>query len=380
MSSLVHCEELNDYSKMVNEVDQASKVNVNSFINSLKDNSEHDWQFITEQSSQSAISVQSEARQFFDEVLSLELEKNQKKNGKYYDNFTILAFATLGLHSQTLQDLFLESQQNSKMLIVFRGVMENENIGQGIAKLHSLIKDYDPLPNIVIDPTLFKKYNVTIAPTLIVKDDYKEIARVSGLVNPQWLLQGIQGDAGVKGNTSQIIEPDLIEVMKKKMATIDWEKNKQNALNNFWKKQDFLTLPIAKENKIKQIDPSVIVTDDIKTPDNIVIAKKGDIINPLDLRPFTQTLIIFNPTSKKQLDLILSLKEQITTPKVFLVTEMDRVKGWDFYKEITDLLDAPVFYLTPDIRTRFDIEKVPSLVTAKGRMFITKEVAIEEED
>lgn len=379
-------EEINNYSKMANEVNNASNVNVGAFIDNLKDNTDNDLQLIKELSVKQSLSAQAEARNFFDEVLSPQLENNQKKKEKTYDNFNILAFATLGLHQQNLDDLFRESQNNSKMLIVFRGVPENENLGQGIVKLHSLIKDYDPLPNIVIDPTLFQKYNITVAPTIIIKDKDNEIARVSGLVSPNWLLQEIDesdfnGDAGVKGNTVQIIEPDLIEVMKEKMAKINWEEKKQNALNNFWKKQEFLVLPTARTNLIKEIDPSVIVTADIITPDKVVIAKKGDIVNPLDLRPFTHTLIIFNPTSKKQLDLVLSLKDKVTTPNTtFLVTEMDRVKGWDFYREVTDLLDAPVFYLTPDIKARFNIERVPSLVTAKGKVFITKEVAIEDEE
>lgn len=369
----------------LNISDNDSKVNVSEFLQSYREKYNEDISDINQLSINNN-SVQAEARNFYEEILQSKMNDSMEiKKESYYEKFNILIFASLSMHHQTLHDLFISSQKYPNSIIVFRGVPENSNLTEGITLIHSLINGLEPLPNIVIDPTMFKKNNIDTVPTIVIKEQGQEQARVSGLISPEWILNEIEddfrGDAGVKGNTYEIAEPDLIEVMKSKVAGIDWEQKKQNALNNFWKKQEFISLPVASKYNKRELDPSVLVTKDIVTANNEIIAKKGDVINPLDLRPFTQTVFIFDPTDKRQTNVILTIKDNIKTPRAtFLVTSMDREKGWTFYNEITDLLDAPVFYLTQDIKDRFLIEAIPSVITADGRKFIIEELDINDKE
>lgn len=369
----------------LNISDNDSKVNVSEFLQSYREKYNEDISDINQLSINNN-SVQAEARNFYEEILQSKMNDSMEiKKESYYEKFNILIFASLSMHHQTLHDLFISSQKYPNSIIVFRGVPENSNLTEGITLIHSLINGLEPLPNIVIDPTMFKKNNIDTVPTIVIKEQGQEQARVSGLISPEWILNEIEddfrGDAGVKGNTYEIVEPDLIEVMKSKVAGIDWEQKKQNALNNFWKKQEFISLPVASKYNKRELDPSVLVTKDIVTANNEIIAKKGDVINPLDLRPFTQTVFIFDPTDKRQTNVILTIKDNIKTPRAtFLVTSMDREKGWTFYNEITDLLDAPVFYLTQDIKDRFLIEAIPSVITADGRKFIIEELDINDKE
>lgn len=369
----------------LNISDNDSKVNVSEFLQSYREKYNEDISDINQLSINNN-SVQAEARNFYEEILQSKMNDSMEiKKESYYEKFNILIFASLSMHHQTLHDLFISSQKYPNSIIVFRGVPENSNLTEGITLIHSLINGLEPLPNIVIDPTMFKKNNIDTVPTIVIKEQGQEQARVLGLISPEWILNEIEddfrGDAGVKGNTYEIAEPDLIEVMKSKVAGIDWEQKKQNALNNFWKKQEFISLPVASKYNKRELDPSVLVTKDIVTANNEIIAKKGDVINPLDLRPFTQTVFIFDPTDKRQTNVILTIKDNIKTPRAtFLVTSMDREKGWTFYNEITDLLDAPIFYLTQDIKDRFLIEAIPSVITADGRKFIIEELDINDKE
>nr|MBG9386379.1 conjugal transfer protein TraW [Klebsiella pneumoniae] len=116
-----------------------------------------------------------------------------------------------------------------------------------------------------------------------------------------WLARevdnGEKGDLGVKGPVEKISEPDLIDVAKKRLANIDWEEKKKQAIERFWTKQNFNELPRAPKSRTREIDPSVMITSDISTPDGTVFAHAGDVINPLcdpkevckpGTRPFTQ--------------------------------------------------------------------------------------------
>jgi conjugal transfer pilus assembly protein TraW len=41
---------------------------------------------------------------------------------------------------------------------------------------------------------------------------------------------------------------------------------------------------------------------------------------------------------------------------------------------VEDALDAPVYLLTPDVRVRFGVERVPAFVEARGQVFVVAEV------
>ena len=170
-------------------------------------------------------------------------------------------------------------------------------------------------------------------------------------------------------------------------------EKKKKAIERFWLKQNFNELPKAIKARTREVDPSVVVTKDIAAADGSVFARAGEVINPLcDLRmecqpgtrPFTQAVVVFDPQDKKQIALLAKALPKIRQePGVqritFIATALDKDKGWDSYKSVSDQIDSPVYLLTPDLISRFELEHTPTVITAKNRMFIVREL-VEEAD
>lgn len=329
----------------------------------------------------------------------------QQQDGKsLYTEHRMLIFASLSLGDQGLDDVLTAVSGQPDAVIVFRGIPEGMNLGQGVKAIQDLAAKKDPVPNIIINPMLFKKHAVTSVPTIVMLDGEqltdqlpKVVAQVSGLADPRWLSRQVQlgetGDLGVKGPVEQISEPDLIDVAKARLAAIDWTAKKEQAVKRFWHKQTFYELPTATKARTREVDPTVVVTKDIASADGSVFAREGDLINPLcdsrltcepGTRPFTQAVVVFDPQDKKQMALLTKALPGIRSePGVnritFIATSLDKEQGWEDYERVSDLVGAPVYLLTPDLISRFGLEFTPSVITAKNRMFLVRELVEEEE-
>lgn len=303
----------------------------------------------------------------------------------------VVIFASRSLGNHALKEMFTIASQFQDSMVVFRGIPEEANLGEAMMELQQVASQFDPVPKIVINPMLFTQYNVSVVPTIVIREQSASslvengdaIARVAGLYNPSWLKEkissGEDGDFGTRGPVTHINEPDLIELMKRRFASIDWEEKKRAAADNFWKKQTFRELPRAKLGRTRQLDPTIYITEDITTTSGEFIARKGQLINPLDISPFTQAVIVFDPLDEIQVETVrLELARIKLQPDVhtitFIATRLDREDGWGSYKRVTDLFDAPVFLLTPDVLQRFELQFVPAVVTAKGKYFEIEEL------
>ena len=316
----------------------------------------------------------------------------------YYQNKAFV-FASRSLGTDGLRQMLSSaSSDNSNTTVVFRGIPKDMNLGVAMLDIQNIAREFDPVPNIIIDPTLFQKYKIHSVPTVVLvpntgigeafdksaSSKAPELARVVGLSDGKWLTSQLEagntGNHGVRGPIKSISEPDFIEEAKRRMTLIDWDKKKDQAIKRFWHHQNFIDLPRATEDRIKMIDPSVRITADIKTPDGTVIARKGEVINPLDRKDFSQILVVFNPSDKQQTELLKqivpSMKKQTGVNRVtYIITHLETAEdGWDAYAKLTKILQAPAYLLTEDVRNRFAIEKVPSVVTAKDRRFFVREI------
>lgn len=310
-------------------------------------------------------------------------------------------FVSYSLSEDVLKDIVERHKGRNDVTLVMRGVPQGMNIPEGIRKMQTIANSVEPIASVIIDPALFREYGIKQVPAVVrvgrapsaltLSPDMKQgrkfaplIAKVAGLHNDKWLMEKIEagkkGDLGVQGFLSEIEEPDLIDEMKKRVALIDWEQKKEEAVKRFWKGQTFDVLPTAELHRVREIDPTILVEKDLKDLAGNYIRKAGDRVNPLQIRPFTQTLLIFNPVSEEEMirvETFLSERSQqgLAAP-VMIATQIDKAKDWDGYKELTDRLDAHVFLLTPEVKQRWCIEKTPSVVTADNRrhVFLVQEL------
>lgn len=334
-----------------------------------------------------------QARQEAPLIDAISMEEVAGPVPKPYVDHTTLVFASLSLGEQGLKEVLASASGREDTVVVFRGIPEGETLAVAVTRLQKLAAQHDPAPNIIINPDLFRSYKVNVVPTIIAINEAdtpvagepaEPKARVLGLSDPDWLdkavARGENGDQGVKGPVEPILEQDMIEMAKERAARIDWEQQKENAIANYWRNQNFTKLDRAPKKRLRIFDPSVQITQDIQTPDGTYIARKGDIINPLDIRAFTQAVVVFDPTDKQQIELVLAALPGLKArPEIgfisFIVTQLDKGDGWESYTQITDLLDEPVTLLTPDVAGRFELEYVPSVITSGGKVFHITELA-----
>lgn len=320
-----------------------------------------------------------EAKEF---VASLDMPHSPMKPRSNISPSPRIVFASWSMGEKLLNSLFEVASIDQNITIVFRGLQNPADITGSLRGLQNIAAKYSPVPKVIVDPVLFRKHDVKIVPTILVFDNSltNEVSRVTGLIDPHWLDQevssGESGDRGVKGPSYDIAERDLSDVMREKVASVDWGKKKSQAIARYWEKQKFITLERATEHNIYYLDPSVHVTSDIKDSTGGIIVKRGSVINPLKLMPFTQALVVFDPLDRERLPVVLNRFNQLkkTHNRVTLIaTQMDTVDGWAKYKSLSDLFQEHIFKLTPDVYSRFQLKRTPSIITANSQQFIIEE-------
>ena len=184
-------------------------------------------------------------------------------------------FVSYSLSEEVLKDIMLRHGNRSDVTVVMRGVPDGMNVPDGVKKMQLLATSITPAASLIIDPPLFDEYDIQQVPAVVrvgrtpskldmnLKDPNGRryapmVAKVTGLHNDEWLLDQIEngerGDLGVRGDVKEIAEPNLIDEMKRRVALIDWQKKKEEALQRFWKNQKFRKLfknPRAKPDGTK---------------------------------------------------------------------------------------------------------------------------------
>jgi len=260
------------------------------------------------------------------------------------------------------------------MTVLFRGIPEGENFVTAFRDIHSLVPGVDPVPNVLIDPPRWADWGIDTVPTMVMAKDGAPVAQVSGLTEPGWLLQAVvegrRGNLGTLGPTEAPSERDLILVMQEKAAAIDWNQKKESAVSTYWERAAFQDLPPVTQTSDRRISLASRVMKDIVTPAGEIVARAGDVVDPLRARPFTRRLVIFDATDRRQVEFAAN-EARLHRNAVLMVSALDREGGWDGLRKLEDHLDAPVYLLTSDVRDRFRLRSVPSVVFQSDSAVLT---------
>lgn len=265
--------------------------------------------------------------------------------------------------------------------VILRGIKKGTNIKDTSLMLARLSNSVSPRPQVIIDPRPYQKYGITVAPAMTLVRDGKPALQARGIYSVRWIKEKAltnpeEADLGQWGTTYPVEEKDLIEDMKSRVAAIDWEEKKRNAYKDHWQKAKFIDLPNATEDSVFEFDPTVTITKDILGATGEVLAHKGQRLNPLDMLPFSKTIYVFDATNNKQLAYV---KEQTDLLKekseafILITTRIDGNKGWKAFEDIESLYKRPVYLLNKQLKNRFSIEKVPTIIRAEGRVFLIEE-------
>jgi conjugal transfer pilus assembly protein TraW len=278
----------------------------------------------------------------------------------------------------------IEESTDTGAVLVFKGIKP----GQAIDHISKFVADVlkgnpDLKPMVVINPSLYTKYDVSSVPTTVVHFDGKVIM-ASGTLSVDYLLGQLEedktGDLGVVGPTHPVVEPDMIEEMKRRTALIDWEKAKEGAPGRYWTHSwPQFALPVAFENSSFLVDPTFVVNKDIVAQGKVLV-KAGSRYNAQKILPMRQTIAFFDATDIRQLK---AVKKHIAEKKISLestvlvITEIDRKRGFDAMEELNDYFGKNTVVMEKGMIERFRLKALPSIVYGNGDYYKVDEIAVD---
>lgn len=288
------------------------------------------------------------------------------------DFYYILVSSSLS--DDELRNIFSQYKDRNDVAFVIRGVKNKEDMLKELMHWQQLVLDSGSSATVNLDPTIFKSYHVTSVPTIIHEKDGELVSRVTGLTNVEY-LKNKKGNLGTAGPSKDIAEVDLLEIIKDKIEKLDFNKMKSDALNNYWKKQQFQIFPAVVKYKQKKVTPSVVIPQDIMSPDGQVVAKRGK-INPLNVIPFRLKLIFFDARMDWQRKIARREYQNVETGiQPILITTNVYGDGWQTFQDATEKYGdkARLYLLQPGMAERFNVTSLPSVVTADSNEYTIDE-------
>lgn len=300
---------------------------------------------------------------------------------------TVYIFGSLSIPPATLRNLLAQAAEDD-VVFVLRGLVPGTNLNGTLAALERALGPLEDVPDVIIDPTLFRRFNIASAPTLVLmRDDPDPPVMVVGAVTVSWLRERAETlgrsdetHLGARGEFYTIAEVDLIEEMQRRLATIDWNQRREAAIDRYWRdKSDYIELPDASADREFEVDPSIRVTEDIRDPEGNLLIYAGERFNPLELVPLSKTIIVFRGTDPRQVEKAGQLARAVREDGrgvILLTTTVDPSLGWGGLNTMETDLQGPVYLLQQNLAERFQLAHVPSTVEARGTRLLVREYGL----
>ncbi|KAA0574593.1 hypothetical protein FZ983_27210 [Azospirillum sp. B21] len=285
---------------------------------------------------------------------------------------------SFALGDAALRDILRDIAGRQDVVAVFRGFDSSQGFAGLLKKIKTLLEGMDPVPNVVIDPEPFRRLDATTAPEAVVVEGDQVLAHARGTVAIDTLLadvaKGRRGDLGVWGPTVAVTEPDLVEVITQRVQSMDMTAMRDRAVQRFWKQARFFELAAAPANRVREIDPSRVLQQDILTPDGKVVAHAGQRLNPLEKLPWHFSLVVFDGRSPEQIDQVRKvLAGSPGRQWTLITTAVERDDGFKDLVRIQDQLNSRVYLLQPGMVENLGLEFVPAVVEAvNGKLRVTE--------
>jgi conjugal transfer pilus assembly protein TraW len=276
----------------------------------------------------------------------------------------------------------LQMSSETGAIVVVRGIMKGQPIDQVAQWFSPYMDQMDAAPTVAINPVVFKEFDVQSVPMTLVRYNGKAV-KVKGIIDVDYLLNqivesGKEGDLPQVGPTYEIAEPDMVDEIQRRIAKIDWEKEKKGAVDRMWTNGHWKPVPLPTQEKTttRMYDPSVVYTETVYGPGNKVVIPAGTKINPLDHVQMQGHLIVFDGTDKKQMAQVKQwMKDhRDVETRMLIASNMDVSKGLAGMVELRNYFGMPVMLLQPKMVERFDIRRVPYIAYSSGNRLVIHEL------
>lgn len=292
-------------------------------------------------------------------------------------------FVSLSMPRASLIDAFKNAAAGN-VTVYINGMFEGDkNIMETMARLNAMAKDMTLKPTVKFGPSWFKKYNIQRVPALVY-DDAQSQLKMLGMTQMAFFNEKVatvkqSTDFGAYGATFPVQELSLIEQIKQRMETIDWDKKKQAATQNYWKKRTTFPLELAAKDEVFYIDPTVAIKRDVVNRAGVVLAKAGSKFNPLAEMPNAYLcLYILDPSDPKQLAWLDTKMEHFDYRDQIIVTQLDADNGWENLADLRRRYGRDIYVLEQEVITKFAIKAVPSMVSMENNYIKVNEFSVRD--
>ena len=183
-------------------------------------------------------------------------------------------------------------------------------------------------------------------------------------------------DFGTHGPVWEIAEPNLLEVIQARLSAMDesgefevMREEMQDTTRAYVNRpRPVLGLQPAEEARTYEVDLTITLERDLMDHRGQVFARAGTRINPLDYSHYNQRIVVFDGDNPDQVDFALSDGNELDTLLVLTngaPLELMRAHGRRFY-----------FDQDGQITSRFQISRVPSVITRGNRVMLVEEVPV----
>lgn len=291
-----------------------------------------------------------------------------------------ILFLSLSMPEPAIKEAFRVAVEKHIPIDFIGLVTKSPRLQDSVMYLRSIAKEagVSEEPWVQLAPNDFVKYGVNMAPTLVQDEGNGHFHRLEGSLNVDYFneqVKSAQSDHSYlndkAGPSFPIKETSLIDDLKERMNQIDWEAKKKQAVDRFWQNQYFTDLAPAQKNESWGIDPTARVKSDVTNREGQVIARQGDVTNPLALPHLPVRMIVINPLRPEELDFVKEYrtKHPFQGQTVIMGTTFTRDRGWDVLKNTTETLKARI-YLAPQVLVeRFKLTGTPAVIETADKIF-----------
>ncbi|HAU0311412.1 TPA: type-F conjugative transfer system protein TraW [Legionella pneumophila] len=182
---------------------------------------------------------------------------------------------------------------------------------------------------------------------------------------------------GNYGAVFPIIEQDIRQVIFNKLHSLErsgelkeHQKRIISRVEAHVRRPNPVELSTTNAPKVYEIDPSMVVNQNLYTHDGKLIAQAGTKLNPFERINFSKTLFFFNADDPKQIAWVKNHYQQYEQVK-FILTDGD-------VKEASKILGAIYFDLEGRLSNYFHLQHVPAVIRQEKKVWKIQEIGQKE--
>ena len=296
--------------------------------------------------------------------------------------------------------------------VAFRGLIDDD-FKKTLARTKALALELrEQAPHTTLDPVIFRQLGVTTVPALVVANEQQALiiegaaplahlltvmVRENGELKPlvEWYegtrrswerggpievhrpaIPTLVGLRHVRTTLARypILERDLEAVIRERIQQADWnvlQRQLETQVRDKLKSGPGIALPPATTSRVFSVDPTVQFDKDVKREDaTTVLIKAGTHVNPLTQVTLRQRFIVIDG---RKLEHVAFAKQQVQQYGAAWVKVM--LTAGDF-EVVSKAIQDRVYWVLPEIVTRFKLEHVPSVITQNGPMLHVEEIVL----